>query len=640
MAIGVFGLQVAYRLKRLEVMSVDDTHGWFGGGYNGGVAGSVVNRIDFSNDLATGSVRGSLSLARNGSAATGNSNYGWFGGGIIPTPAVISTVDRIDFSNDSATSSVRGPLSLARYTLGATGNSNYGWFGGGQPGPLSKVDRIDFSNDSGTASLRGNLILELDGLSATGNSNYGWFGGGFPSPVATIQRIDFTNDSATVSPRGRLSLERYSLGATGNSNYGWFGGGRAPITSIIERIDFSNDSTSVSVRGPLSRAKRSLSATGNSNYGWFGGGYVSFPGPEGLSTVERVDFSNDSVAASVRSLLSSTRYSNAATSGQAKGPAIKLQKTGSYGWFGGGNTTAVTPVSTLSRINFSNDSTTSSPRGSVFNTVIDWAATGNSNYGWFGGGTVPAVPTPTRTSTVLRVDFSNDSISATSRGPLSIAGRQNLAATGNSNYGWFAGGRDTPSNWITTIDRIDFSNDSTTLLRRGPLGISEGRQNLAATGNSNYGWFAGGTGPSLPIARSTIFRIDFSNDSSLAPSRSILNSPSVLGRDGTTATGNSNYGWFAGGRNPSPAYYSIVDRIDFSNDSTALSSRGLLTAAKALMGGMGNSNYGWFAGGFPGPSAISRVDRIDFSNDSVQASPRGLLDAARYSGAATSNSTR
>ena len=32
MAIGVFGLQVAYKLKRTELMSTDDTHGWFGGG--------------------------------------------------------------------------------------------------------------------------------------------------------------------------------------------------------------------------------------------------------------------------------------------------------------------------------------------------------------------------------------------------------------------------------------------------------------------------------------------------------------------------------------------------------------------------------------------------------------------------------
>jgi hypothetical protein len=42
-----------------------------------------------------------------------------------------STVDRIDFSNDSSTASPRGPLSLARFAVAATGNSNYGWFGGG-----------------------------------------------------------------------------------------------------------------------------------------------------------------------------------------------------------------------------------------------------------------------------------------------------------------------------------------------------------------------------------------------------------------------------------------------------------------------------------------------------------------------------
>ena len=40
-------------------------------------------------------------------------NYGWFGGGLT-TPGNVATVDRIDFSNDFATASVRGPLSLTR----------------------------------------------------------------------------------------------------------------------------------------------------------------------------------------------------------------------------------------------------------------------------------------------------------------------------------------------------------------------------------------------------------------------------------------------------------------------------------------------------------------------------------------------
>jgi len=137
MAIGVFGLQVAYKLKRTELMSSNQTHGWFGGGATP-TAVSTVDRIDFSNDSATASPRSPLSTVRSNFAATGNSNYGWFGGGIT-----ISTVNHIDFSNDSSTASVRGPLSLARYALGATGNSNYGWFGGGWSA-VSTVDRIDF----------------------------------------------------------------------------------------------------------------------------------------------------------------------------------------------------------------------------------------------------------------------------------------------------------------------------------------------------------------------------------------------------------------------------------------------------------------------------------------------------------------
>ena len=108
MAIGVFGLQVAYKLKRLEVMSTDDTHGWFGGG-TAPANLSTVDRIDFSNDTGIANIRGPLSSTRYRLAATGNSNYGWFGGGYNR-----STVDRIDFSNDNAIASIKGSLSRGR----------------------------------------------------------------------------------------------------------------------------------------------------------------------------------------------------------------------------------------------------------------------------------------------------------------------------------------------------------------------------------------------------------------------------------------------------------------------------------------------------------------------------------------------
>jgi hypothetical protein len=624
-------------------------YGWFGGG---GTPSSVatVDRIDFSNDSATASPRGSLSSARQGLTATGNSNYGWFGGGGFPG---VSTVDRIDFSNDSATATSRGPLSLARFRLAATGNSNYGWFGGGLiPGTptFSTVDRIDFSNDAATALARGPLSSGRYNMGATGNSNYGWFAVS-PGGISTVDRIDFSNDASIASVRGPLSLSRGALTATGNSNYGWFGGGDTPSGTgpieytVVQRIDFSNDLSTASIRGPLTSPGRSnLAATGNSNYGWFGGGLFSTPAPPptGASTtrvtsVDRIDFSNDSVTASPRGSLTSPARSNlAATSGVLN---IRRQKAGNYGWFGGGF--APSPIggsySTVDRIDFSNDSTTV-VRGSVVAPSVgkyNMSATGNSDYGWFGGG-YTILPT-VRVSSVNRIDFSNDGVTASVRGPL-LTVIEMSAATGNSNYGWFGGGNSpaTPSN-ISRVDRINFSNDLATVSSRGPLFTA--RLRSAATGNSNYGWFAGGyINPNTAGNRfSAVDRIDFSNDSVQASPRGVL----TLQRYALAATGNSNYGWFAGGVSPSTTV-STVDRIDFSNDSVRASPRGQLNspAGRYDLAATGNSNYGWFGGGTvpSAPVLVQTVDRIDFSNDNAIASRRGgLLSSSRSQLAATSN---
>jgi hypothetical protein len=629
MAIGVFGLQVAYKLKRLEVMSTTNTHGWFGGGISPGpTTVATVNRIDFSNDSATAIARGPLSLARQLLAATGNSNYGWFGGG---SPG-ISTVDRIDFSNDSSTASPRGPLSLGRSSLAATGNSNYGWFGGGySPGTptgtaVATVNRIDFSNDSSTASPRGPLSLARYNVAATGNSNYGWFGGGgdVPAYYLTVDRIDFSNDSVSTSPRGPLSLARYRLAATGNSNYGWFGGGYSPSrVATVDRIDFSNDNSTAVARGPLSLARYNVAATGNSNYGWFGGGYASAM----VATVDRIDFSNDNATASVRGSLTSSRYRFAATSGQAKGPAIKLQKAGNYGWFGGGQIPSPgVAVSTVDRIDFSNDLSTASPRSTLNSFIRSYTgAIGNSNYGWWAGGKAyPAHLTATNYSIVDRIDFSNDINATLTRGPLSD-NRYGLAGTGNSNYGWFGKGAKDPG-ILTTVDRINFSNDLTTASIRG--GLNQVLYFVAATGNSNYGWWAGGAAGST---QGHISRLNFANDSFVDSNRGYL----LNATNKHSATGNSNYGWYAAGY--SGGYYQLTQRIDFASDNTSLT-RGNLSGYRSGTAAAGNSNYGWFGGGyFPSLTSLSTVDRINFANDLAIISPRGVLSQAREGLSATSN---
>lgn len=54
-------------------------------------------------------------------AASGNYNYGWFGGGTRASGIISSTLDRIDYNNDSLNANARGPLSLERKAGAATG---------------------------------------------------------------------------------------------------------------------------------------------------------------------------------------------------------------------------------------------------------------------------------------------------------------------------------------------------------------------------------------------------------------------------------------------------------------------------------------------------------------------------------------
>ena len=105
-------------------------------------------------------------------------------------------------------------------------------------------------------------------------------------------------------------LTNFGTGAVATPQTGYFGGGQ-PSTSTVDRIDYSNDTATASPKGPLSAAKRYLAATGNSSFGYFGGGVPT------VSTVDRIDYSNDTATASPRGPLSLARNSFSATSARA-----------------------------------------------------------------------------------------------------------------------------------------------------------------------------------------------------------------------------------------------------------------------------------------------------------------------------------
>ena len=87
------------------------------------------------------------------------------------------------------------------------------------------------------------------------------------------------------------------------------------------------------------------------------------------------------------------------------------------------------------------------------------------------------------------------------------------------------------------------------------------------------------------------------------------------------AAGNHDYGYLAGGE---PPVTTVIDRIDYSNDTPTATQRGNLNTSRYGGAGTGNIDFGYFAGGHPSP-AKSIIQRVDYSNDTATASTRGPL---------------
>ena len=608
------------------------------GYFGGGLGTSRVDRVDYSNDTANASPKGPLSAAKQYLAATGNSDFGYFGGGSSPDT---STVDRIDYSNDTATASVKGPLSVARYHLAATGNASFGYFGGGRnPSTISTVDRVDYSNDTATATTKGPLSDNrrsmagssslADGLPTTqaGIVNYaagtlstfntGYFGGGSPGNKSTIERIDYSNDTATATTKGLLSVGRNQLAAVSSGSHGYFTGGYpAPRQSTVQRVDYLNDTATAVVKGPLSQTVYRHAGTDTKDFGYLAAGENPSVSPGELSSVDRVDYSNDTATAVAKGPLAARRYKHAATGNQ------------SFGYYAGGRAPT---KSSIDRLDYASDTTTGLIRGPLTATNQQFAATGNADFGYFAGGD-PSL------SKVDRVDYSNDTSTASPKGPLSV-GRHLLAATGDASFGYFAGGR---SPTRSTIDRVDYSNDTATASPKGPL--SAAAYESAGTSARSNGFVALGPAKTvnqvsiLPsavtpqnygytLANRDIVRWSFSNDNDVAVL--VASSPSTWNAGGLTGmVSSTTHGYWNRNYSDSPQIY----RLDYANDTANPVQVGSLISNKTNPGAVHNADYGYWTGGveYPGGSgfsATSSVQRLDFSNDTTNAVSKGNLSHA------------
>ena len=241
-----------------------------------------------------------------------------------------------------------------------------GYIFGGYAMRRSNVQRIDYSNDTATVIEKTPLNVERRHVRGTGNKNFGYvIGGNTPSPYTDVERIDYSNDDATPLMRGNLTSQTAVHAAMGNQNFGYSAGGY-PFRSNINRIDYSNDTATALAKGPLSAGKNGCAGVGNADFGYVGGGNT--PGTGLISTVERVDYSNDTATAVAKGPL--TRSTN----------TLAKASNLSFGYFCGGSHPGKIPSNSLAysavdRIDYSNDTATASPKGPLSNQGVNMDGT-------------------------------------------------------------------------------------------------------------------------------------------------------------------------------------------------------------------------------------------------------------------------
>ena len=612
---------------------------------SGNLATTTVQRIDFSNDNYS-FIKGPLTNARSEAAMTGNVSGGFVSGG---NPGPLASIERIDYANDTANAVVKGNLTSTRRRHSGVGNNEFGYFSGGIPGNVTMVERIDYSNDTANAIGRFNLADIRYSRSATGNQSQGYFVGGKAPSISKIERIDYANDTADATPKGSLSSVKYRAAATGNANFGYISGGLKGATpstdalSTIDRIDYANDSSGSSPKGSLDAARYGMGATGNQNFGYFAGGGTSAGGGTRNSYVQRIDYANDT-ATTVRSTNmlsdgSATPYgimSTDAASPKEHGNHLRsvpfaLPKSfSSYsvsapqgtdiGYFVAGYGAFGAIKSTIDRLDYQSDTLDTVQRGFLTVTRYASAATSNASGAYVIGGVNPS-SSPSTLSSIERINFFNDSVDASPKGPLTSA-RNYGGATGNTSFGYYGGGVNPGSSNQSTVQRIDYANDGIDAIVRGPLGLPNPRAYIGATGNQNFGYFAGGGNPKISI----ITRLDYANDCANTSPKGPLTSE----KSSVSGTGNADFAYFAGGS------VSTIDRLDYANDTNSASPKGFLIAARFITaGGTGNRSNGYFAGG--GPGNVTTVERIDYSNDTDVAVTTGSLTVGRNLGGAASS---
>ena len=235
--------------------------------------------------------------------------------------------------------------------------------------------------------------------------------------------------------------------------------------------------------------------------------------------------------------------------------------------------------------------------GNLSRNAREHSSTGTQNFGYHTGGG-PA-PSGSRSSTVDRIDYSNDTATATPKGPLSYD-RSFHGASSNADFGYFMGGYDSNGAVNSRVDRIDFANDTGAALQRT---FMKNGYYLAGYGNHGTAYVTGNVSNTTRVQR-----MDFSNENFKTintPYYYVQQGKALSARQNGADVPTQNLGtypintiqtypgpstYFAGG-NPSPGYGEQVMKYNSINDTMTKVSD--MNIGRAHFSTFGNRNFGY-----------------------------------------------
>lgn len=267
----------------------------------------------------------------------------------------VTTIDKLTFATDNVVAIVSGTTVTRRefvagFASDLAGYACGGTTGGGGPTHFSTIDKLLFSDDSVAVIVSGLTGTRTAGAGGFESITAGYACGGLVqnSPTISLTTIDkllFSDDSVTTITSGLTSTRQAGLTGFDSATAGYACGG-APTTAnlgvdIIDKLIFSTDNVAAITSTLTGTQCKGTSGFASHLAGYACGGRVN-PSAIKVSTIDKLSFSNDSVAVNTSNLTGTRR------SGFPDG-----FESGAAGYSCGGLEDVT--VNTIDKLTFSND---------------------------------------------------------------------------------------------------------------------------------------------------------------------------------------------------------------------------------------------------------------------------------------------